>query len=127
VRVGDQRGVDAEVRQACPNAVVVRVDRFTGSYRARLVQRTRAVVLGHKDLGLPKADFLIVFPPEGGAPALGPGSSLALSVAAKAGIPVWVAGEPKPNGHGWAPLELAGVAGWGLAQARLWTTEEVEG
>jgi len=112
VRVGDQRGVDREVRRACPKAVVVRVDQFTGSYRARLVQRTRAVVLGHKGLDLPRADFLVVFPPEGGAPALGPGSSLALSLALEAGIPVWVAGEPRPKGPGWEPLELAGVPGW---------------
>jgi len=118
VRVGDQRGVDREVQRACPGAVVVRVDQFTGSYRARLVQRTRAVVLGHPRLGLPRADFLVVFPPEGGAPALGPGSSLALSLALEAGIPVWVAGEPRPKGPGWEPLELAGVSGWHLDSAQ---------
>lgn len=113
VRVGDQRGVDAEVRRACPKAVVVRVDWFSGPhYRARLARRTQAVVLGHPALGLGRASFLIVFPPEGGAPALGPGSSLAMRLALGAGIPVWVAGEPRPSGPGWEPLELAGVPGW---------------
>jgi len=120
VRVGDQRGVDAEVRRACRSAVVVRVEWFSGSYRERLVQRTRAVVLGHEGLGLPRADLLVVFPPEGGPPALGPGSSLAVRLALGAGIPVWIAGKPRPKGPGWSPVELGGVPGFYLgAQTRL--------
>jgi len=115
VRVGDQRGVDAEVRRACPGAVVVRVSQFSGPPSARLAQRTRAVVLGHPGLGLPRASALLLFPPAGGAPALGPGSSLALRLAVGAGLPVWVAGEPRPAGPGWSPLALAGVPGWYLA------------
>ncbi len=116
VRVGDQRGVDAAVRAACPSAVVVRVAQFSGPPAARLAQRTRAVVLGHPSLGLPPApaSALLVFPPVGGAPALGPGSSLALRLAVGAGLPVWVAGDPRPAGPGWAPLSLAGVPGWVL-------------
>ncbi|AEV17302.1 hypothetical protein TCCBUS3UF1_p60 (plasmid) [Thermus sp. CCB_US3_UF1] len=113
VRVGDQRGVDWAVRLACPSAVVVEASRFPGPPAARLHQRTRAVVLGHAGLGLPPASCLLVFPPSGGAPALGPGSSLALSLARGAGLPVWVAGEPSP-GPGWLPLSLAGVPGWVL-------------
>ncbi|RTH26025.1 hypothetical protein CSW38_06765 [Thermus scotoductus] len=114
VRVGDQRGVDAAVRAACPSAVVVRAGQFPGPPAARLHQRTRAVVLGHPRLGLPPASVLVVFPPVGGAPALGPGSSLALRLAVGAGLPVWVAGDPRPAGPGWAPLSLAGVPGWVL-------------
>ncbi|BDG30282.1 hypothetical protein TthSNM76_24920 (plasmid) [Thermus thermophilus] len=114
VRVGDQRGVDAAVRAACPSAVVVRADRFSGPPAARLHRRTRAVVLGHPALGLPPASALLVFPPAGGAPALGPGSSLALRLALEARLPVWVAGEPRPQGPGWVPLALAGVPGWAL-------------
>jgi len=114
VRVGDQRGVDWAVRQACPSALVVRASQFPGPPKAQLAQRTRAVVLGHPALGLPPASCLLVFPPEGGAPALGPGSSLALRLALEAGLPVWVAGEPRPSGAGWVPLALAGVPGWAL-------------
>lgn len=114
VRVGDQRGVDRAVRLACPSAVVVEASRFSGPPAARLHQRTRAVVLGHPALGLPPASALLVFPPVGGAPALGPGSSLALRLAVGAGLPVWVAGEPRPSGPGWASLPLAGVPGWVL-------------
>ncbi len=114
VRVGDQRGVDAAVARACPGAQVVRASQFPGPPKARLAQRTRAVVLGHRALGLPKASCLLVFPPEGGAPALGPGSSLALRLALEARLPVWVAGEPRPQGPGWVPLSLAGVPGWVL-------------
>ncbi|UZX16819.1 hypothetical protein KQ693_12795 (plasmid) [Thermus sp. PS18] len=114
VRVGDQRGVDWAVRQACPGAQVVRASLFPGPPRARLAQRTRAVVLGHPALGLSPASCLLVFPPEGGAPALGPGSSLALRLALEARLPAWVAGEPRPSGPGWAPLALAGVPGWVL-------------
>lgn len=114
VRVGDQRGVDAAVRAACPSAVVVEASRFSGPPAARLHQRTRAVVLGHPGLGLPPASALLVFPPVGGAPALGPGSSLALRLALEARLPVWVAGEPRPQGPGWVPLSLAGVPGWVL-------------
>ncbi|WP_234555278.1 hypothetical protein [Thermus caliditerrae] len=114
VRVGDQRGVDAAVRAACPSAVVVRASWFPGPPAAQLHQRTRAVVLGHPGMGLPPASALLVFPPAGGAPALGPGSSLALRLAVGAGLPVWVAGDPRPSGPGWAPLSLAGVPGWVL-------------
>ncbi|MFN3347007.1 MAG: hypothetical protein ACK42E_04260, partial [Candidatus Bipolaricaulaceae bacterium] len=114
VRVGDQRGVDAAVVRACPGAQVVRASQFPGPPKARLAQRTRAVVLGHPALGLPPASALLVFPPVGGAPALGPGSSLALRLAVGAGLPVWVAGEPRPSGPGWASLPLAGVPGWVL-------------
>lgn len=103
VRVGDQRGVDAAVRLACPGTLVVRASQFPGPPQAQLAQRTQAVVLG--------ASCLLVFPPEGGAPALGPGSSLALRLALEARLPVWVAGEPRPQGLGWAPLALAGVPG----------------
>ncbi|WP_460388829.1 hypothetical protein [Thermus thalpophilus] len=119
VRVGDQRGVDAAVRAACPSAVVVRVSQFAGPPAARLHQRTRAVVLGHPGLGLPPASALVVFPPVGGA--LGPGSSLALRLAMGAGLPVWVAGDPRPSGPGWAPLSLSGVPGWVLypVQSRI--------
>ena len=118
VRVGDQRGVDWAVRQACPGATVVEASLFPGPPKARLAQRTRAVVLGAPALGLPPASCLLVFPPAGGAPTLGPGSSLALRLALEAGLPVWVAGEPCPSGAGWAPLALAGVPGWVLPPAQ---------
>jgi hypothetical protein len=113
VRVGDQRGVDAAVLRACPGALVVRASQFPGPPKAQLAQRTRAVVLGGPGVG-PRASCLLVFPPEGGAPALGPGSSLALRLALEARLPAWVAGEPRPQGPGWAPLALAGVPGWVL-------------
>jgi len=107
VRVGDAAGVDAAVRALCPDARVLSARAFPGPPRAALARRTRAVVLGP-----PPADLLLVFPPAGGAPALGPGSSLALRVALEAGLPAWVAGEPRPSGALWRPLALAGVPGW---------------
>jgi len=107
VRVGDARGVDAAVRALCPGAAVLFARSFPGPPAAALARRTRAVVLGP-----PPASALLVFPPPGGAPALGPGSALALRVALEAGLPVWVAGEPRPPGSLWRPLALAGVPGW---------------
>ena len=107
VRVGDAAGVDAAVRALCPGALVLAARSFPGPPRAALARRTRAVVLGP-----PPADVLLVFPPAGGAPALGPGSSLAVRTALLAGLPVWVAGEPRPSGSFWRPLPLAGVHGW---------------
>ena len=107
VRVGDAAGVDAAVRALCPDARVLSARAFPGPPRAALARRTRAVVLGP-----PPADLLLVFPPAGGAPALGPGSSLALRLALEAGLPAWVAGEPRPPGALWRPLALAGVPGW---------------
>lgn len=115
VRVGDAQGVDAAVRAAFPGAEVVRARGFPGLPKVALARRTRAVVLGP-----PLADALLVFPPEGGAPELGPGSSLALETALKAGLPVWVAGEPRPFGAGWRPHPVGGVVGWVYpAQQRL--------
>jgi hypothetical protein len=118
VRVGDQRGVDAVVRLASPSAVVVEASSFPGPPKAKLAQRTRAVVLGGPGVG-PRASCLLVFPPVGGAPALGPGSALALRLALEAALPVWVAGEPRPSGPGWVPLALAGVPGWALPPAQV--------
>lgn len=114
VRVGCAAGVDAAVRSACPGAVVVRAAAFSGPPAARLARRTRAVVLGSASLGLPRASALLVFPPAGGAPALGPGSSLALRLALSGGLAVWVAGGVRPAGSGWQKVALAGVPGWWL-------------
>ena len=101
VRVGCARGVDAAVRAACPHAVVLQAQHFQGIATAQLVARTRAVVAG--------AQALVLFPP--GSGVLGPGSSLALSCALNASIPVWVAGHRAPS-SAWFGFNLAGVAGW---------------
>lgn len=114
VRVGCAAGADAAVRSACPGAVVVRAAAFSCPPAARLARRTRAVVLGSASLGLPRASALLVFPPAGGAPALGPGSSLALRLALSGGLAVWVAGGVRPAGSGWQKVALAGVPGWWL-------------
>ena len=101
VRVGCARGVDAAVRAACPHAVVLQAQHFQGIATAQLVARTRAVVAG--------AQALVLFPP--GSGVLGPGSSLALSCALNASIPVWVAGHRAPS-SAWSGFNLAGVPGW---------------
>lgn len=102
VRVGCARGVDQSVvRAAAGRAVVIRAAQPTA---ADLAARTRAVVAG--------ASALAVFPPSGGALALGPGSALALSVALELALPVWVAGKARPLGLAWSPLELVGCPGW---------------
>lgn len=119
VRVGCAAGVDAAVRAACPSVVAVRAASFGGPPAARLTRRTRAVVLGSASLGLPRASALLVFPPAGGAPALGPGSSLALRLALSGGLAVWVAGPPRPAGPGWQKRALAGVPGWWLEPVQV--------
>ena len=42
---------------------------------------------------------------------LGPGSSLALTIALERGLPVWSAG-PRPVGLGWRVCAFAGIPGW---------------
>ena len=101
IRVGCARGVDAAVRAACPQAVVLQAQHFQGITTAQLVARTRAVVSG--------AQALAIFPPASGV--LGPGSSLALQTALDSGLPVWCAGAHAPS-LAWSGFNLAGVAGW---------------
>ena len=102
VRVGCARGVDSAVRRAAPLAVVVSASAFVGlPPRAALARRTAVVVSG--------AAALCLFPPASGV--LGPGSSLALTIALERGLPVWSAG-PRPVGLGWRACTLAGVPGW---------------
>lgn len=107
VRVGCACGVDQAVRAAAVGApagalcVLHAVDFGRGA--GALVARTRAVV-GH-----PSVEALCLFPPASGL--LGPGSSLALSVALERGVPVWCAGA-RPEGRGWSSLALAGVPGF---------------
>lgn len=69
-----------------------------------LATRTRLVVQ--------HAAAVAVFPPAGGAGALGPGSLLALRLAVRRGVPVFVAGPVAPAGVGWSAAAVAGVAGW---------------
>ena len=107
VRVGCARGVDSAVRSAAadgsPGSLAVVSASSFGSGRRALAARTRSVVSG------PGVRVLCLFPPASGV--LGPGSSLALSVALERGLPVWSAG-PRPVGAGWQPCALAGVPGW---------------
>lgn len=101
VRVGCASGAPATVRSCCLSAVVLRASSFSGSPRARLAARTRAVVAG--------ADVLVVLPPAGGT--LGPGSSLAVREALRRGLSVWCAG-PRPSVPAyWQPQSLAGAPG----------------
>ena len=70
-----------------------------------LAIRTRLVVA--------HAQALAVFPPAGGAAALGPGSLVALREALRRALPVFVAGPTPPSiGDCWQPYTVVGVPGW---------------
>lgn len=105
--VGCAPGVDQAVRACAPGASVISAQRWHYLPRAAaLAARTSAVVSS--------ASVLLIWPGLSGARRLGRGSSLALSLAVRRRLPVWVAGlsAPPVPGVGWSPCAVAGVAGW---------------
>ena len=107
VAVAQAGGTFATVRAPATHAPAgghVQVMAQTGSPQA-LAIRTRLVVT--------HAQALAVFPPSGGALALGPGSLLALREGLRRALPMFVAGPTPPSiGDCWQPYTVAGVAGW---------------
>lgn len=107
VSVGCQRGVDSVVRSAVPSASLTVFEYLAPEFshlpvQAALAARTRACVLS--------ANCLLAFAPESGV--LGRGTSLAVSTAVAAGLPVFVVSPTAPAGAGWVQSSFAGVSGW---------------
>lgn len=113
VVTGCARGVDsaaaaaagAAMQQVHASSSALHVIHAASRQPRDLATRTRQVVAA--------AVAVAVFPPAGGAAALGPGSLLALGLAQRSRLPVFVAGPTAPTtGSGWQPGTVAGVAGW---------------
>lgn len=105
VVTGCARGVDSAAAAAAAAAGrPATIYRAASQSPAALATRTRLVVSA--------AAAVAVFPPAGGAAALGPGSALALRLALRRGVPVFVAGPSAPAGAGWSAATVAGVSGW---------------
>lgn len=95
----------AAMQQVHASPSALRVIHAATRHPRDLAARTRQVVAA--------AAAVAVFPPAGGAAALGPGSLLALGLAQRQRVPVFVAGPVAPTtGTGWQPGIVAGVAGW---------------
>lgn len=113
VVVGCQRGVDSVVRSTVPPESLTVFSASDPQWSAmpvpvRFAARTRECVTA--------ASCLLAFAPESGE--LGRGTALAVGIALKRGLPVFVASPLCPLGSGWVAASFAGVSGWAVVPSQ---------